>query len=100
MPKSIKEKKAELEAQIKQLEEKEKAQQNKKNTITGRVINEAIENDDTLKYQIMALLETNLKKNNERQLFGLEKLPNKNKAEPEQTTEPQNSSLLNKLGVS
>ena len=100
MPKSIEEKKAELQAQIKQLEEKGKAQQSKKNAITGRVINEAIENDDTLKYQVMALLETNLKKNNERQLFGLEKLPSKNKAEPEQTTEPQNSSLLNKLGVS
>ena len=99
MPKSIEEKKAELEAQIKQLKEKEKAQQNKKNAITGRVINEAIENDDTLKYQVMALLETNLKKNSERSLFDLEKLPPKIKAEPK-TTEPQNSSLLNKLGVS
>ena len=98
MPKSIEEKKAELQAQIKQLEEKGKAQQSKKNAITGRIINEAIENDDTLKYQINALLEANLKKNNERQLFGLEKLPSKN-TEPQQTTEPQNSSLLNKLGV-
>ena len=71
---TIAEKKASLEAQLNELREKEKAEENQRCAVLGRIVTEEMQNDADLNNRVNALLSSKLKKNNERALFGLEKI--------------------------
>ena len=71
---SIQEKKAALQAQIAELEAQEQADIQAKNSLIGKVVASEMEQNDEFKRTVNALLESGLKKNADRQLFGLDKL--------------------------
>lgn len=75
MAKSIADKLADLEKQKAELKEQEKQLELQKHAVIGRVVSGAMENDPELQRKVEMLLSQGVKKNSERALFGLEKLP-------------------------
>ncbi len=86
---TIEQRKTALLARIAQLEEEEKAELEAKYIVLGRLITEETEQDETFKTRINDLLSAKLKKNAERELFGLEKLAS-NRGRPKSDNEPEN----------
>ena len=71
---TIAEKKAALEAQLNELREEEKAEEIQRYAVLGRIVTEEMQSDADLNNRFNTLLSSKLKKNNERALFGLEKI--------------------------
>lgn len=77
MPKSIQERKAELEAELAKVTEQEQREQAERHVILGAVVEKAMEGNIELGRTISELLEINLTKKADRKMFGLTPLPTK-----------------------
>ena len=75
MAKSIKERKAELEAELAKITEQEKREEQIRLSLIGYVVDQAMQGDVELGKTINGLLETTLTKKSDREKFGLSPLP-------------------------
>mgnify|MGYP003628796406 CR=1 FL=1 len=71
---SIAERKAALQEQLAKIEQEEQQQREKRSAILGRVIDAELSKNPDLQKLVFEALERNLKKANEREMFGLPKL--------------------------
>jgi len=77
MPKSLKDRKAELEAELAKITEQEKREEAIRHALLGSVMEKAMEGNVELGRTISDLLETTLTKKADREMFGLTPLPTK-----------------------
>ncbi len=84
MPKSIQQRKAELQEQLAKLEEQEKREETTRHALIGAVVDKAMKGNVELGQIINDLLETTLTKKADREKFGLAPLPTK-KGRPSST---------------
>ena len=75
--KSISERKKELEAQMAKLDAEEKKQADKRHKILGQAFDRAMQKDESVKRNVLDILDKYLTKNTDRELFGLPKLDTK-----------------------
>ena len=71
------ERKAELQAELDKISQEEKARQDARSIVIGRVVDSAMNDDHELKAKVTALLDSHVRKNAERKLFDLAPIPTK-----------------------
>ncbi len=82
---SVQEKKAALQAELAKLEAIEQEEKLHRLSILGDVVETAMIQDEDFKTRMTALLDANVKKNADRELFGLSKLAS-NRGRPPRTS--------------
>lgn len=89
MAKSLETRKAELQAELDKITKEEKARQDARSVLIGRVVDVAMNDDQELKAKIHSLLDSHLRKNAERKLFDLAPLPTKRGRPSASSSPPQ-----------
>lgn len=96
MSKSLIDRKAKLQAELKAIQKKEAEILAKKDAILARVVRETMAANDAFSNQVTALLDDTLKKQRERDLFELPKLTKNPATSTQATTQSSGMSFFNR----